>query len=410
MSEEFHDSDSNEKNTPDPLHSCASERPLGNTAYSAYKTLGESIIKSYSNFDKVAQAQQDTFKTIAIHTDALINTANKIAQMFVNVVPSNYFQGFITAWSEILSNPNNALNYTHYEHQLDNFHWAWPFQFDAATIKELVETVNSEKDFDTYMVKHFSAGKDKELISAVEIKLPKSQKLLFKQAATAYKNHHYAIANNALMSILDNLLSKYLENKGQTKRYGIFKPLVDVYSDLSVSCLTPQMFRLIMLSHNIDFIFQDYRFNKKIIIDTNKKARRHPSIHGFKYSNKKADALMLINSLHELLSLQNFIKSFEGTLRVNQDKEFCIDEAKQRRTYRPLIKRGILLVLEEQSGLTNSQIIDKLAELGMCFPFVTPQYISSTLQNMRRVDHSIENKKEDGLTKWFRTSQENKAK
>lgn len=119
---------------------------------------------------------------------------------------------------------------------------------------------------------------------------------------------------------------------------------------------------------------------------------------------------MLINSLHELLSLQNFIKSFEGTLRVNQDKEFCIDEAKQRRTYRPLIKRGILLVLEEQSGLTNSQIIDKLAELGMCFPFVTPQYISSTLQNMRRVDHSIENKKEDGLTKWFRTSQENKAK
>ena len=143
MSEEFHESDSNEKNTPDPLHSCASERPLGNTAYSPYKTLGESIIKSYSNFDKVAQALQDTFKTIAIHTDALINTANKIAQMFVNVVPSNYFQGFITAWSEILSNPNNALNYTHYEHQLDNFHWAWPFQFDAATIKELVETVNS---------------------------------------------------------------------------------------------------------------------------------------------------------------------------------------------------------------------------------------------------------------------------
>ena len=171
MSEEFHDSDSNEKNTPDPLHSCASERPLGNTAYSPYKTLGESIIKAYSNFDKIAQALQDTFKTIAVHTDALINTANKIAQMFANVVPSNYFQGFITAWSEILSNPNNALNYTRYEHQLDNFHWAWPFQFDAATIKELVETVNSEKDFDTYMVKHFSAGKDKELISAVEIKL-----------------------------------------------------------------------------------------------------------------------------------------------------------------------------------------------------------------------------------------------
>lgn len=406
MSEKFHDSDLNEKNTPEPLHSCAPERPLGNTACSPYKTLGESIIKAYSNFDKIAQALQDTFKTVAVHTDALINAANKIAQMFANVVPSDYFQGFITAWSEILNNPNNTLNYTRYEQQLDNFHWAWPFQFDTATIKELVETVNSEKAFDTYMVEYFSTGKDKELISAVEIKLPKSQKLLFRQAATAYNNHHYAIANNALMSILDNLLSQYLENKGQTKRYGIFKPIVDVYSDLSVFCLVTQVFRLIMLSHNIDFVFQDYGFNEKIIIETNKKARRHPSIHGFKYSNKKADSLMLINSLNELLSLQSFIKSFECTLKFDRKKGFYIDEAKQARAFRPLIKGWVLLVLEEQSGLTNSQIIDMLAELGISFPFIKSKYISSILQDMRRVDHSIENKKEDGLTKWFRTPKE----
>ena len=403
MSKEYNGSESNGKNVPEPLNSGGSERFSGDTDYSPYKTLGESIIKAYSNLDGIAQAIQSAFKTIVDNTKVLITALNEIGKMLENIVPSNYFHGLITAWSEILSDPNNALNYTRYEQQLDNFHWAWPFQFYAATIKELVETVNSEKDFDTYMVKYFSPGKDKELISAVEAKLPKSQKLLFKQAATAYNNHHYAIANNALMSILDNLLSMYLRNKGQTKRYGIFKPLVDVYSNLSVFCLTPQVFRLIMLSHNIDFIFQNYGFDEKIIIDTNKKARRHPSIHGFKYSNKKVDFLMLINSLNELLSLQDLIKSFEGTLKLDRKRGFYVDETKQARAYRPLIKGWVLLILEEQSGLTNSQIIDMLSELGISFPFVNSKYISSILQDMRRIDHSIENKKEDGLTKWFRT-------
>ena len=161
-----------------------------------------------------------------------------------------------------------------------------------------------------------------------------------------------------------------------------------------------------MLSHNIDFIFQNFSFNEKITIDTNKKARRHPSVHGFKYSNKKVDTLMLINSLNELLSLQGFIKSFEGTLKFERNKGFFIAEAKQGKVLRPLMKEWILLILEEQGSLTNSQIIHMLGELGIRFPFVNSKYVSSILQDMRRVDHSIENKKADGHTKWFITTQE----
>lgn len=407
MDSEFYDLDSNEENVSrTSSNSCDTDRLSIGIDYSPYEALGESIresiIKTQLNIDTIAQTLQSTCEAILNTANVLVNAAYKIKQILTNIIPTDYFQDIITAWQEILNNPNSVINYTNYENKLDNFHWAWPFQFDTSSIKELIETVNSEKDFDKYMVKYFSAGKDKELITATENKLPKSQKLLFRQVATAYNNHDYAIANNALMSILDNLLSKYLENKGQTKRNGIFKPLVVLYSDISTSCLTAETFQLMMLSHNIDFIFQNFSFNEKITIDTNKKARRHPSVHGFKYSNKKVDTLMLINSLNELLSLQGFIKSFEGTLRFDRNKGFFIDEAKQGKVLRPLMKEWILLILEEQGGLTNSQIIHMLGELGICFPFVNSKYVSSILQDMRRVDHSIENKKVDGLTKWFR--------
>ena len=402
MNNEFYDLDPNEENASrTSSNSCDTDRLSIGIDYSPYKALGESIKESIIKIHTIAHALQSTFEVILNATNAVVNTAYQIRQIITNIIPTNYFQEIITVWQEILNNPNSVINYTNYENKLDNFHWAWPFQFDTLSIKELIETVNSEKDFDKYMVKYFSAGKDKELITAAENKLPKSQKLLFRQVATAYNNHDYAIANNALMSILDNLLSKYLENKGQTKRNGIFKPLVVLYSDISTSCLAAETFQLMMLSHNIDFIFQNFSFNEKITIDTNKKARRHPSVHGFKYSNKKVDTLMLINSLNELLSLQGFIKSFEGTLRFERNKGFFIDEAKQGKVLRPLMKEWILLILEEQNGLTNSQIIDMLGELGIRFPFVNSKYVSSILQDMRRVDRCIENKKVDGLTKWF---------
>lgn len=411
MDSEFYDLDSNEENVSrTSSNSCDTDRLSIGIDYSPYEALGESIresiIKTQLNIDTIAQTLQSTCEAILNTANVLVNAAYKIKQILTNIIPTDYFQDIITAWQEILNNPNSVINYTNYENKLDNFHWAWPFQFDASAIKELTETVNDEKDFDKYMVKYFSAGKDNELIAATENKLPKSQKLLFRQVATAYNNHDYAIANNALMSILDNLLSKYLENKGQTKRNGIFKPLVVLYSDISTSCLTVEAFQLMMLSHNIDFIFQNFSFNEKITIDTNKKARRHPSVHGFKYSNKKVDTLMLINSLNELLSLQGFIKSFEGTLKFERNKGFFIAEAKQGKVLRPLMKEWILLILEEQGSLTNSQIIHMLGELGICFPFVNSKYVSSLLQDMRRVDHSIENKKADGHTKWFITTQE----
>lgn len=402
MDNEFYDSDPNEENASrTSSNSCDTDRLSIGIDYSPYKALGESIKESIIKIHTIAHALQSTCEVILNATNAMVNTAYQIRQIITNIIPTNYFQEIITVWQEILNNPNSVINYTNYENKLDNFHWAWPFQFDTSSIKELIETVNSEKDFDKYMVKYFSAGKDKELITATENKLPKRQKLFFRQVATAYNNHDYAIANNALMSILDNLLSKYLENKGQTKRNGIFKPLVVLYSDISTSCLAAETFQLMMLSHNIDFIFQNFSFNEKITIDTNKKARRHPSVHGFKYSNKKVDTLMLINSLNELLSLQGFIKSFEGTLRFERNKGFFIDEAKQGKVLRPLMKEWILLILEEQNGLTNSQIIDMLGELGIRFPFVNSKYVSSILQDMRRVDCCIENKKVDGLTKWF---------
>lgn len=135
-------------------NSCDTDRLSIGIDYSPYEALGESIresiIKTQLNIDTIAQTLQSTCEAIVNTANVLVNAAYKIKQILTNIIPTDYFQDIITAWQEILNNPNSVINYTNYENKLDNFHWAWPFQFDASAIKELTETVNDEKDFDKW--------------------------------------------------------------------------------------------------------------------------------------------------------------------------------------------------------------------------------------------------------------------
>ncbi len=160
--------------------------------------------------------------------------------------------------------------------------------------------------------------------------LPRKHKMIFCQIKKAFESRHYAWSNIGLMSIIDNLLSELLCNKGCVNRKGLLVPIIEFYSDRYAIKDIPFIFYLHMLSNNIDMIFSDYNFNEKIVLDTNKKTRRHLSVHGFSYSNKRSDLIMIFNTLMALLHNQEYLIPFEGQLaRDRKKKEFYI----QGKTY-----------------------------------------------------------------------------
>ena len=139
--------------------------------------------------------------------------------------------------------------------------------------------------------------------------------MLFKQVEHSYWRRDYAISNNALMSIIDNLLMKYMFCPKNIKRKGIMEPMMNYYGGFTPKEV-PFYLQMEMLSHCINFIFQWHDFSDKIQIETNKKANRHIAVHGLKYSNKGIDTILLINTIYEILYHQKYMKSFEGTIKI----------------------------------------------------------------------------------------------
>ena len=138
----------------------------------------------------------------------------------------------------------------------------------------------------------------------------------------------YAIANKALMSIIDNLLKKYMYNPGKIHRQGIMEPMTHYYG-MYTPKEAPFYLRMEMLSHCINFIFQRYDFSSTLHIETNKKANRHVAIHGLKYSNKRIDTIFLINTIYEILHNQKYMKPFEGTIIISgKSKKAELEEGK----------------------------------------------------------------------------------
>ena len=329
---------------------------------------------------------RQAFRPIAIN---MANFAVNISKLF----PTDYMKDFAEILRQIKENPDSLFNYYQYEEQLNNYHWAWPYEISTDELKSLIETVNTEKEFDQYMVKFFSQEKLTLLTKELDEKLPSHHKILFRQVINAYNNRDYAIANNALLSILDNLLSDFLFKKRETKRVGILEPIVDFYKK-STSHNSVLILRLIMLSNNIDFVFEFCDFQNKISIGTNKQVRRHPSIHGYKFSNKKVDVLMLLNTISELLYFEDNLKLFFNSLYINKARNFAIKEEKKKTIARKIIKMYILECLEEnknedKKGMTYQQIIHYLDEyLSSTIISDYHKEISSALQGLKNLKNS----------------------
>lgn len=362
--------------------------------------LSTAYVNAISNISNALAGFREISKKITESFKPMFETMAAISQAITNTIPKNYLQGLVEVIQEVYNNPNSLINYSKYEQQLDNFHWAWPYDFKANEIKALVETVGDEKEFDDYMIEFFSDGKDSKLMESILAELPKRQHVIFKQIIRAYNRGDYVIANNALMSIIDNLLANYLYNPGQVRRQGLLHPIVDLWSSAFYN--TAIAFRLMMLSHNVDFIFEEYNFAEKIVIKTNKKVRRHPAVHGFRYSNQKIDSLMLMNTLQELLSLKDVLKLFKNSLAIDKKtKTFKIHDDKSRAIFRPIIKDIIISSLEEsEEGLSHEEILEELRFRLDNDSIVTSRYISGILQSMKKSPGQIYSFKEKGKTRW----------
>ena len=211
--------------------------------------------------------------------------------------------------------------YMDYQKKLDTFHWAWPYGIQPEELKQIIEEAEDEKGFDKQMLSFFSKGRIDNLFSYTLNLLPRKHKIIYSQIRIAYYEEQYALINNAIFSIIDNLLGVTLIDKGKTKRNYILKPIIEFYANNYSLGNIGFIFELQMLSNNIDLIFSNINFNEHIDLESNKKVRRHLSAHGVMHSNKRSDSVMLLNTLAALVENMKYIVPFNSSLIYNIKKE-----------------------------------------------------------------------------------------
>ena len=283
--------------------------------------LNPSFINSITNpLINQSSPLMDTMKRIAEMQRNMINTIMEK----INISP--FFEGLSKTIEEARKNPHSFLSWYNYYERLSDYFWVYPYDMKPEQLHQILETVTSEKEFDKYMSHYFSKKKIKELLSIIKNKISKKHKRMIGQIEKAYDMKLYALANNNLMSIIDDLLSFYLYNKGCTYRSGIFEPIVKEFKkergDIDDSVLV-----ILMVNSYINKLYDSIDFNI-IKIDTHKKSRRGMSAHGKFTSNERSDFIMLINTIYHLLLVQEILKKYRGRI-FRKGKVFYIPKGKE---------------------------------------------------------------------------------
>lgn len=326
--------------------------------------------------------------------NGITKTVQTYASKLVEIASSEFMKDFSSVLQEIgkdileaSNNPNSVFNYSKYENRLNDFHWAWPYEIDAETLLAILQTVDCEKEFDDAMLKLFTDEKITKIIIEAKKKVAKHHKILLSQVENGISNRNYALVNNALMSIIDNSLSVYLEDKGCVTRKNIFKPILKHYENYGLDQIGAFIFDLCMLSNNINFIFDNVDFTQKIDLKTNKVARRHASLHGFSYSNKKIDTIMLLNTLVALMKIRPYLQCFENGIKYNRKKkDFCFTDKMNRKIMKERATDIIDMMMEIEGSVTHNSILKCFEEADIFESFTGDRgkYISKILQSMKQ--------------------------
>ena len=229
----------------------------------------------------------------------------------VNISP--IFKTLSISIEEINNNPDSLLNWMKYYDKMSKFFWIMPYKISTEELREILQNVATEKEFDLYISKYFNKNKVNTMIEDIKNMLTnKNQKRLFDQIILAYESRSYALASIGIITMIDNFLSFYLIDKGCTSRVKLFEPII---KDLELKIKKSNfLFIVMMVNSNINLLYEQIEFNSRISIKTNKKSRRNPIAHGKSYSYKKIDTIMLFNTMYYLLIIQRKLIKYKNNL------------------------------------------------------------------------------------------------
>jgi len=262
-----------------------------------------------------------------------------ITKIITSIKTNDYFNPLIESIQKLREDPNNILSWMNYYHKLNDYFWIMPYQITTEQLHDILNTVNTEKEFDKVLIKHFNKQRIENLMNDIKNKLSNKQEIkLFNQIKDTYYSKNYALASIGILSIIDNSLSYYLINKGSSARINMFKPIIKDLENNDDG--TSLIFIVMMIDNNINRLYEQIEFNQKISIKTNKKTRRNPSTHGKSYSNKKIDSIMLMNTLYYLLDKKDELSKYKNSL-YQENKTLKIEKKKKKREINNEIKKQI---------------------------------------------------------------------
>lgn len=284
------------------------------------KTLGEqtsSIMNFYmQNIEKITKPIQEITERFAEITRPLVDTI-----MNLNFEVNPYFSEITEIFRKIEENPDSLLNWIEYIQKLEEYFWTFPFEMESEELKEILQNVSSENEFDKYMLKYFSKEKISRMEKNILDMIPYKHKNMFKQIMNSFYNKNYGIANLGITAIIDDLCTYFLEDKGCNTRKDLFLPIIE-----KVDEETNDVFKnipLLIINANINVLYESIDFRKRITFSTHKTVRRNPGQHGKKFSNKKLDTIMLLNTIYYMLIvIKDFSKYKDKVICVRQKKEF----------------------------------------------------------------------------------------
>lgn len=282
----------------------------------------------------IAPQISDANRTLTFFAERMRDVLGSIKNINTTEYMKPLYERFTQLAEEVQKakeNPDSIINYYRYSKKLIDFHWTWPYGLGSAEMLDAIGKIESEEEFDAWLVEYFDDEIIDNLFFDTISNIPQDYREAVNQVKLAIETGGYILANNTLISILDGMLSRYVHKKKIIHRRDILEPIVDFYDQYPLEKV-PFIFELGMLHENINFIFEDIDFNI-IAIKSHKQVRRHTSMHGMRYSNERVDAVFLANALYWLVALDEKLKPFENTIKekdgkfkIKQDSVFEIEE------------------------------------------------------------------------------------
>ena len=289
-----------EKNYMQAINNLEMERTL--------KKMKSSILST----ELYSQSMKESINSLQNTLKKLAELIRPITETVINfqIKMTPYFKELAEALQTAKDNPDSLMNWINYCEKLEEYLWAFPFDIKSEELKNILEKVNSEEEFDKYMIKYFDDSKIAELKDNIVLMLPYKHKVTFKQIMESFFNKNYALCNLGITAIIDDLCTFFLKDKGCLKRNNLFLPIIE-----DVDKKTNDNFKaipLIILNANINKIYENVNFNKRISISTHKKTRRSTNQHGKKFVNNKLDTIMLLNTIYYLLLITKNFSQYKG--------------------------------------------------------------------------------------------------